>query len=374
MSRIISFLRFPLIALVVIIHTDLTDIYFGGLSIVDPSLYPMYTAFRNFLQEVLRMVVPVFFMVSGYLFCAPYAEFDRNAYVGKIKNRVRTLLVPYLLWITIVLAVNALGPVLLPSLASGRQQPYEFTLATFVRDYWVHPACIQFWFLRDLMVVCLLSLPLLGLVRRLGLLWLGAMALVYVSEAALGYPFPAGFSPCALLFFSAGAWYRYYVHPDVMQSPCGFPFRLRRAQALAIASAYVVLVLLATHLQWGVSEAGGSDIAMAVSRLSVLVGVPLVLCVCRHFAVDRGCSVPAIAASATFFVYGSHMFILAFAERLIVKALPESDLLFVLAYVAVPALVVCVCVALSACVRACCPSLWALLTCLLYTSPSPRDS
>lgn len=353
MSQIISFLRFPLIALVVMIHTDLTDVYFNGEQIVDPEAYPAYHIFRNFLQEVLRMVVPVFFMVSGYLFCPADAQLSGGAYLGKLRSRVRSLLVPYLLWITIVLAVNALGPLLLPSLASGRHGPYELTLAAIVRDYWVHPACIQFWFLRDLMVVCVLSVPLLWLVRRLGLWWLAVLAALYIAEEAMGHPFPAGMGPCAMLFFSAGAWYKMRVHPRVGEKPDSFPFRLSRTSLWGLGSAYLAVVGVATWLHGEV---------LAVSRLSVLLGLPLVLWLCGRLALDKGWKVPEVAAAATFFVYGSHMFLLAFSERMIVRALPKHDIVFALAYVAVPAIVVVLCVCASGLMRRLLPRTWSLLT------------
>jgi len=47
------------------------------------------------------LIVPVFFFISGFLFFKGH-QWSKTFYAGKIKKRLRTLLLPYCLW-------NALG-------------------------------------------------------------------------------------------------------------------------------------------------------------------------------------------------------------------------------------------------------------------------
>ena len=60
-----------------------------------------------FIQEAIcRSAVPVFFIISGYLFFQNITEFKKEAYSSKVKSRIRTLFIPYLLWNLIALTEN----------------------------------------------------------------------------------------------------------------------------------------------------------------------------------------------------------------------------------------------------------------------------
>ena len=92
-SSVVTSLRFPLILLVVLIHTQPVPPESLGN---DHSLY-VYVA--TLIKEVFtRMAVPAFFVFSGY-----YAFKGKNleqtpTYLSETKKRVWTLIVPYLIW------------------------------------------------------------------------------------------------------------------------------------------------------------------------------------------------------------------------------------------------------------------------------------
>ena len=100
-SKVIEFLRFPLIVGVVLIHTQVTKIngVVGDIAAPYPfnGVYPLYEFFHClFVNIITRVAVPLFFVFSGYLFFYKNRSFTFGTYFMKLKKRVRSLLVPYL--------------------------------------------------------------------------------------------------------------------------------------------------------------------------------------------------------------------------------------------------------------------------------------
>ena len=92
----LDLLRFPLIVGVVMVHCNF-------LQFLDPPLSgPATAAFVRFhdifKHYVLDLCVPAFFAISGFLFFRDGARLSARDYTSKLRRRVRSLLVPYLLW------------------------------------------------------------------------------------------------------------------------------------------------------------------------------------------------------------------------------------------------------------------------------------
>ena len=95
-SEVISQLRLPLIVLVTFAHS-----YGGvapGYSLIG-SGWDSYEVLKLFVSQTLvKVVVPVFFMISGYLFFRNVETWSLQVYWGKIRRRLWTLLLPYVAW------------------------------------------------------------------------------------------------------------------------------------------------------------------------------------------------------------------------------------------------------------------------------------
>ena len=95
-SKAINLLRFPLACLIVIKHYYTPDIsadIFGG---------EVYNFIGVFVTNVFTAVpVPLFMMISGYLYfnkCNLSEGFGREVYINKTRSRIKSLLIPYLIW------------------------------------------------------------------------------------------------------------------------------------------------------------------------------------------------------------------------------------------------------------------------------------
>lgn len=213
-SKVIDALRFPMSVLVVFIHASFLYETKDGVSIFegfDSSLY------RNVnylvIDNICLIAVPLFFFISGYLFFANVRDFSFSIFKTKIKKRITSLLVPYLIWNTLVILLYFIVQQLFPSMVSGRNKPIvDFTLLDYMRSFVSmklvnvsgvnEPIDGPLWFVRDLMVMCVCSPIVFYLNKWTKWIWPLASMLLWLS-------FPSFLltpSNSAIFFFSLGSY------------------------------------------------------------------------------------------------------------------------------------------------------------------------
>ena len=159
---------------------------------------------------ILRFRIPMLFIISGYLF----AMHDATPHRERAKKRVRTLLIPYLLWSALALAVfyaaemftltrDWIAASRVAQIDATRTQVHEYHWYEILVRWLMFPLPYQLWFIRVLFIYNL-AYPLLKrwvtgqLSARIFfsiavLLWLATVNLVFVEGEGL-------------LFFSLGVW------------------------------------------------------------------------------------------------------------------------------------------------------------------------
>ena len=85
-----------------------------------------YLVERGFIGTLTRLCVPMFFMISGYLFFVNADGFGMAAYRAKLKSRARSILSPYLLYCTLAVCLFAVMALVRPDMQSGSTPPYRF--------------------------------------------------------------------------------------------------------------------------------------------------------------------------------------------------------------------------------------------------------
>jgi surface polysaccharide O-acyltransferase-like enzyme len=160
----IEILRFPLIVGVVFLHNYDTTVPLaqGLVGVAHNSIWVEFVRF--FISRgVAAIAVPLFFAVSGYLFFL--GEWSREKFFGKLKRRLRTLLIPFLFWNVLTLAVFAIAESIpqtqiyfagsvWPPVRSFSRLDYVNALFGITAKF---PVAFQFWFIRDLMALVLLA-------------------------------------------------------------------------------------------------------------------------------------------------------------------------------------------------------------------------
>jgi surface polysaccharide O-acyltransferase-like enzyme len=194
---------------VVIIHNGINAETFANRGI--DAIIPEYVInIQNFISIITAIAVPLFFLISSYLL---YCKADK--YEIAMKKRVRSIAVPYILWLIVLIGVYLL--------VSNISFTKGFFVASMNPIYWSPlkwieaflgyfnwdgtsliraPYYVPFWFIRDLFILDLLSPIIKRVIEKLPFaaiilcfaLWINNIQLYLVS-------------PEALLFFVLG----YYV-------------------------------------------------------------------------------------------------------------------------------------------------------------------
>lgn len=208
-SKVFDFLRFPLIIGVIFIHNVSVGKY------VDTHSYFVYNLCCKLFSEALgRIAVPIFFIMSGYLFFYNLTKFDRQIYKQKIKSRFKTLFVPYMFWNTIFLIVYYFVtsvPILSKLFNEAPEYNWNFIILSYIgklddTGMMTYPIVYQFWFIRDLIVLVVFT-PLIYLflkyIKVYGIVVVGCCWLFGLSFPYLGI---RGFSTISWFFFLLGAY------------------------------------------------------------------------------------------------------------------------------------------------------------------------
>ena len=198
LSEAISWLRFPLIFFIIILHCYSVQRMEGDHNIYFSFLYPI----SLWLGET---GVPGFFFISGYLFFL-----SKKSYSQKIATRVHTLLIPYFLWNSLLLILYLIAyAVGFPQDINGRNLA-EYELIDYIRLFWDRgsfdngnfvPLLCPLWYIRNLLIMSILSPLFYYIIKYLREVFLLFIAIWWMAT------YNNAFIPQTILFFCLGAYF-----------------------------------------------------------------------------------------------------------------------------------------------------------------------
>ena len=182
LSEKIKILSFLLTVLIVILHANMAYLCTGGVSF----LQEVMTA------EVTRIAVPLFYLISGFLFFINYQN-SWSDYKRKLSARTRSLLIPYILFLLCgSLAMFVLGHV------------YTIDALWEIIKHGIRlfpPIFYPLWFLRDLYVMVLIAPIVYWVVKKVPILLVVPIIVWLLGKNPFLFPMTE-----AMLFFSVGAF------------------------------------------------------------------------------------------------------------------------------------------------------------------------
>jgi len=197
-SGAISWLRFPLIFFIIMLHCYSSVALSGSHTTYFNFIYP----FSLWLGET---GVPGFFFISGFLFFL-----SKKSYTQKLKTRFHTLFIPYILWNALLLGLYLIAFLLeYPQDINGKNIA-DFTLVDYARIFWDRgsfdngnfvPLLCPFWYIRNLLIMSILSPAFYYIIKNLRELFFIAVTIWWLFT-----PHNA-FIPQTILFFSLGAYF-----------------------------------------------------------------------------------------------------------------------------------------------------------------------
>lgn len=353
LSKTITYLRFPLIIAVVFIHTQLGDTIINGMSVAGENNFLIHNLlFHIITNELARIAVPLFFFMSGFLFFYKTDTFNLDSYIKKLKKRFRSLLIPYIFWNIVVVLLFFLSQLFLSSLLSGKNKLIvDYSIIDWLNILWDKgdgsPICYQFWFIRDLIVVVLLSplvyyfikyIKIYGVIL-LGMLWTFGLWFDVV-----------GFSITSFFFFSFGAWF------SINKRDFTIDFNKYRSSSTII---YLILLIVNTIIWYNNIENLGF-----VHNIGILVGIVTVIS-WTAFGLEKNKIKPStLLAGSSFFVYAYHGMPIALLIKVYMKLTAPfiSEFTMIAGYLIIPFIIVSIGVGVYAILHKHLPRFTAFIT------------
>ncbi len=293
--EVMNRMRLPLIILVTYTHS------YGaireGYSLLG-SGWDTYEVLKILISQTLvKVAVPAFFVMSGYLFFANVEKFTKTVYWQKIKRRTKTLLIPYIIW-NLLMTVK-LGKINL--------------------DIFIDPANMPLWFLRDLMVVSLLTPVIYVGVKKLGWWLIVILIPIYITGIWAIQP---NLNPYAICFFTLGAMLS-IKKMDLVET-C--------KKYVKPASVLSVILMIAMVVTYGAEAYMGLMLCFRVTSVVALFGVAgiaqrgLELCNSLRYSQKFQSPLCDFEAKASYFVYLAH-YVLFFGviDRTFLELFGESQ-------------------------------------------------
>lgn len=289
-SKTITYLRFVLAVMIVMIHLP-----------YHPSSGFYYYFWILIQNGVCCVAVPLFALFSGYFFFSGLEDkWDFSLWMEKLKKRIHSLLIPYLIW-NLLFAIWILVGMLYQNsnmniFASWWNEIGGFRI--FFAQSSGYPINWALWFIRDLLVCVLFSPVLYLFVKRMGRIGLGLLLIAMILWDQFSLP---GFSLSLMFFFSYGAFLRIRHITLVEES--------QRFKNWALVFSLVLLSLLIPLLK--------TPYFHYVLNLFTLMGALSLFAVISVLISNEKIHSKSILSKSSFFIYVSHLLVL----RIIMKVL-----------------------------------------------------
>lgn len=204
-----------------LIFTVLAEHYFGTVCFdnVNKESFPLLFWFSEIINAFFRgQSVPVYFFISGYLFFLG-GNFSLGKYFNKVRNRIKSLLIPYVIWnsIAIIMLLILLSSSFTSMMRYGDY--IDFSVSNLLSCYWIYdgnlagvnipsstaPLNMPLWYVRDLMLLIVISPAIRWFLKNTGVVFLmiacGLWIYTSVETPQIYYPWEGMF------FFSSGAYF-----------------------------------------------------------------------------------------------------------------------------------------------------------------------
>lgn len=334
----INNLRFVLACMVVVLHSWMTPIDTSILTgewseIITANIYNSLMSLLS--QGICRAAVPTFFILSGFLFFNNMDKWNKWLWASKIKRRLHTLLIPYIIWTVYAIFVYSLAQYI-ECFLGGSQIGFTEIVKTYdLSAFWgwsgsIYPCNIPLWFIRDLIILNIVSPILFGLLKYTGR-WL--LAIVYACFLFNIIEPVAGFSFEALFFYLLGMY-----------------LGINKLNLIQVAKSfekisYVISVITIIGITFTFCEL--PSVARVLVRIYTLFGAISVICIVYNLLRCKKLNISRTLIDSTFIIYVVHnVLLLVTMQHMIAYIIGTSALAKIITYLVSPIVVILICVGL----------------------------
>lgn len=351
LSKTISALRTILCFQVVLLHTAITGLTSQEISASYDGPLAIYKYVTVFFTLTTRTAVPLFFIISAYLFFIKYNNTVTNI-EKKIKARIRHLLQPIIIWTTIYLLLYYIT----------QQIPYTASLFSnnnlLIADYgWkdfigAYSGIFnkgfmfagQFWFLRNLFIMCLFAPLIWYLFKYTKVYGLLVISVIWLFHEQLRVNV---FTIDTIFFFTLGAW--------IALNTCNIE-KFLDLKAKWFYPIYIITFIATVILKENVFH-------HFFYLTCIFSGTICISHIC-YTLIKKGKGDFLVRLSAgSYFCFLLHQQILMFVKRALYKLIkPDSDLSMLLLYFLIPCIIITICYIIFNYLNKYHPALLAILT------------
>ena len=347
-SKVLDFLRFPLIVGVLFIHNYASMVNISGLSLGKQNNLSIFYICSTFFSQILgRVAVPFFFFTSGFLFFLGIERFNNLVYLKKLKVRINTLIVPYLFW-NIALLFLLFFISFFPSFDAFLNKKPELTLNYVLGSLWNGnagmPISYQFWFIRDLIITIILTPLIFFYVKYIKSLGLLLLCVLWYFNWWFKI---SGFSIEALFFFTAGAWF------SINDRILVVDFRNFKVLSLVSYPLIVIIDLLTKKY----------EVNIFIHNLGIIFGICFWINTVSYLLIKNKVKPNFFLSKASFWVFAFHEPLMTIVKKttfLIVK--PQNDILLTILYFAIVVAVIFLSLILYCCFQRVIPTFLRIIT------------
>lgn len=302
-------MRFPCAILVVAIHSDIDGCFLSQC-----------------ISHVLaHIAVPIFFMISGFLFYKGLESWNWTLWKEKLCKRVMSLLIPYIIWISLYAAYTDTIPTLSDYWCSV-QWNFERLDIWGIPNRGTGPILVPMWFIRDLMV-CIGISPLGWLIfhkdannhgRQRRILGLSTLLILYLTQTSLYIP---GFSSTSIFYFAVGGFLS--LNGKTMDSI------IKTKAGIGVISILSAVLFIIEIIYDGHNTTKGNLVYpffVFTAVLSVIGMTSLLLSKERGHGISRIIAFCSKQSESCFFIFASHLFILPYVGAILQKAIEITSL------------------------------------------------
>lgn len=344
-SNTITATRFPTAVLIVMLHTFIVDESIFGKVYVSSADYPWLKTICYILKADLgEAAVPLFFFISGFLFFYK-THFDFIVYQKKIKKRIHTLLIPYLIWNTFFFVFVHILQFIYPSLADNHKPFSELGWRGFLDAYWnLSEGLIPLWFVRDLIIINLFTPIIYFLIKKSKGIICIILAVLYFANIFVYQP---GLGMRCSFYYVLGATFS-------LSDMNYLEFIFRRKYWIY---AFSFLFIIYGTILWE----NNHHVNIYVNRLILLSMVFTYLCLFYQLC-SQGYQANKQFADSSFFVFVFHMFIIYIPVKFWVFIFPINGITALFMQLFIPILLGYLCAYIYLYLKKAFPSFTLLIT------------
>lgn len=364
---VFDIMRFPLAVLVIYIHCTIglpeKPIGLNSMTI----LYQWDGLLKIYISKIISTIcVPSFFMISGYLFYQKQKIFNLIVFKNKLQRRIRTLFIPYIVWIMLYFIIS--------NLLLIRQSAITDFIDWYilVKNYFVNngalrifwdcniidnhqnnlpigniqddsaPLLFTLWYIRDLIIVILLSPIVFKVLCFFNFYFILLLGIAYIFNL---WPYIHGISIVSIFFFTLGIY---------LSSNINLIELIINRYAKRLLFIGFLLSMLSLY-QYSTNSPFFIYFIHSFSILGVFITIYI-----GWILINRGIMPITILKKSAFFIYAAHMvYVNRYCTQLVLEILPwNNSLCGLIHYLIIPFVIALSCIIIIYILQRICP--WAL--------------